>query len=188
MGDEETRSILERREMERIPFPVPVYVEWGESRHTAIAINLCELGIRFRATEGVEFPKGCEVMLNFALPGEVTPIHVLGWVAAHQEETGGTSVTFLYPKVDDVIRIRTYVRKQLSRPTPAGETSTVAIAPKKKRAAKRPTVKKAPAKSGAKAKKAVKRAPAKKVTAGRRRVKKPLVKRAAPKRRTKRSS
>jgi hypothetical protein len=103
--------IADRRLHERVPLRVELWEETHRGRSRARASNISELGMSYSGSAFAPRIDGEEVILRFRLPGDGRPIEVLGAVADERclARTSQTCVTFVWPRLDDVERIRSYV-------------------------------------------------------------------------------
>jgi len=102
---------IERRRHARAPLDVELRekIHLGEAR--VRARNISEQGISYSGSAFAPRLDGQEVILRFCLPGDPRPIEVLGAVADERclAWTSETCVTFVWPRREDVRRIRDYV-------------------------------------------------------------------------------
>jgi len=98
---------VDRREFKRIALTMRVVEEHAAGRSEAQAVDLCELGIRYVKPASAPRCPDREVMLEFCLPGDARPVHVLGWIAGEQvrREARYLSVTFAFPTDEDAARV-----------------------------------------------------------------------------------
>jgi hypothetical protein len=106
------KTIQERREFVRAPIQVLLHEEDVDGKRLAEAVNISELGMRYRMPAfSSRKSKGEELLLEFCLPNDRKPIKALGFVTSHKNDrvAQNTSVTFMFLKDEDSERIRKFV-------------------------------------------------------------------------------
>jgi len=100
-----------RRDFRRIAIELDVSEEIAGARTKVRAVELGELGMRYRKPADAPFAKDRQVKLEFHLPGDRRRVRVRGWVASEKVEGNDryTSVTFAYLDDADAARLCHFV-------------------------------------------------------------------------------
>lgn len=112
------QALKDRRELARASIDVAVIEDSSAGRHAGRSRDIGELGMRFVKPRGTGVHEDREVFLEFRLPGDETPIRVLGWVAGRRSEEHdlSTSVTFMFLDDGAAARIRDFVALNAAGP------------------------------------------------------------------------
>jgi hypothetical protein len=105
------KRIADRRLHDRVPLEVELFEVTNRGEALAHAANISESGICYSGSAFAPRVDGEEVILRFRLPGDTRPIELLGAVADERclASTSETFVMFVWPRDDDVQRIRNYI-------------------------------------------------------------------------------
>ena len=105
------RRIADRRLCDRVPLEVELFEVTGRGEAPVRATNISESGICYSGSSFAPRKDGEEVVLRFRLPGDAKPIELLGAIADERclASTSETFVMFVWPRDEDVRRIRDYI-------------------------------------------------------------------------------
>ncbi len=105
------KRIADRRLCDRVPLEVELFEVTSQGEAPVRSTNISESGICYSGSAFAPRMDGEEVILRFRLPGDAQPIELLGTIADERclASTSETFVMFVWPRDDDVRRIRNYI-------------------------------------------------------------------------------
>lgn len=100
---------VDRRGFKRLPVSLKVVEEHAGGRTEAESLDICELGMRYVLPATAPRCRDREVMLEFRLPGDATPVQIMGWIAGEEVRADDrfVSVTFAFQTDRDASRLST---------------------------------------------------------------------------------